>query len=131
MKDTSPTLGSNDPQPPTSTVPVTPTATADTKNTLQTTSNPGVLLDVVQSVTTELMFPVPTPDSLASFLYSNFIIPKLTENKSFFLCQNQFFHQYYHPHLVTFFQLNIGTTCLTFSQLDTLIVTALQLLGFD
>ena len=95
------------------------------------TTTQAVVLDVSSPLLTGLTFPMPTPDELASFICTTIIIPKLTENKSFFLCREQFFHQYYHTHLVSFFQVNIGTTCVSFSQLDTSIVTALHLLGFD
>ena len=102
------------------------TAEADAPTTTQ-----AVVLDVGSPLLTGLTFPMPTPDDLASFICTTFIIPKLTENKSFFLCREQFFHQYYHTHLVSFFQVNIGTTCVSFFQLDTLIVTALHLPGFE
>ena len=95
------------------------------------TATQAVVLDVDSPLLTGFTFPMPTPDELASFICTTFIIPKLTENKSFFLCREQFFHQYYHSHLVSFFQLNIGTTCVSFFQLDTLIVTALHLPGFE
>ena len=90
-----------------------------------------IVLEVKSPYFTGLTFPMPTPHELASIIYSSFIIPKLSENKSFFLCCEQFFHQYYHAHLLSFFKSNIETTCVLFSQLDTLIKSALNLLGFD
>ena len=90
-----------------------------------------VVLEVDLPYLTKLTFPMPMPDVLASFIYSSFIIPKLSENKSFFLCREQFFQEYYHAHLVSFFKFNIGNTCVSFSQLDTLIISALNHLGFD
>ena len=104
----------------------TSTVEADAPKTTQ-----AVVLDVGSPILTGLTFLMPTPDELASFICITFIVPKLTENESFFLCREQFFHQYYYTHLVSFFQVNIGTTCVSFSQLDTLIVTALHVLGFD
>ena len=74
---------------------------------------------------------MPTAEELASFLYSTYIVPKLTENPSFFLCREQFYYKYYHAHLISFFQTNLGTTCISFSQVDTMIFAALHLLGFD
>ena len=74
---------------------------------------------------------MPTAEELASFLYSTYIVPKLTEQPSFFLFREQFYHQYYHAHLVSFFQSNLGTTCISFSQVDSMISAALRLLGFE
>ena len=110
------TPGSSEQVPPMVTEPASPTE---------------VVLEVDSPYLTGLTFPMPTPDELASFIDSSFIIPKLRENKSFFLCREQFFHQYYHAHLLSFFKSNIETTCVSFSQLDTLIISALNLLGFD
>ena len=107
-----------------------PSATSTVKADAPTTTQ-AVVLDVGSPLLTGLTFPMPTPDELASFICTTFIIPKLTYNKSFFLCREQFVHQYYHTHLDSFFQVTIGTTCVSFSKLDTLIVTALHLLGFD
>ena len=106
-----------------------PSATLTVEADAPTTTQ-SVVLDVSSPLLSGLTFPMPTPDELASFVCTTFIIPKLTENKSFFPCREQFFHQYYHTHLVSFFQVNIGTTCISFSQLVSLIVTALHLLGF-
>ena len=44
-----------------------------------------VVLEVDSPYLTGLNFPMPMPDELASFIYSTFIIPKLSENKSFFV----------------------------------------------
>ena len=110
------TPGSSEQVPPMVTKPAAPTE---------------VVLEVESLYLTGLTFPMPTPDELASFIYAFFITPILSENKSFFLCREQFFHQYYHAHLLSFFKSNIGTTCVSFSQLDTLIISALNLLGFD
>ena len=141
LMDTTRTPGSSEQVPLIMTKPVSPsppdpepisqpsassTVEADAPTTTQT-----VVLNVGFPLCTGLNFPMPTPDDLALFICNTFIIPKLTENKSLFLCRKQFFHQYYHTHLVSFCQVNIGTTCVSFSQLDTLIVTALHLLGFD
>ena len=90
------------------------TAEADAPTTTQ-----AVVLDVGSPLLTGLTLSMPTPDELASFICNTFIIPKLTENKPFLLCRDQLFHQYYHTHLVLFFRVNIGTTCVSFSQLDT------------
>ena len=111
--------------------PISQPSASSTVETDAPTTTQAVVLDVGSPLLTGLTFPMPTPDELASFICTTFLIPKLTENKSFFLCREQFFHQYYHTNLVSFFQVNIATTCVSFSQLGTLIVTALHLLGFD
>ena len=90
-----------------------------------------VVLKVDSPYLTGLTFPMPMPDELASFIYYSFIIPKLSENKSFFLCREKFFQEYYHAHLVSFFKYKIENTCLSFSQLDTLIISGLNLFGFE
>ena len=136
--DTTPTEGSSERHPSILTESVPLVAPPDMEPKLQITASQSVqagvqaanqakLLDVGSSLISELTFSMLIPYSLASFIYCNFIIPKLTKNTSFSLCREQFFHQYYHPHLVLFFQLNIGGTCLTFSLLDALIVSALHL----
>ena len=94
-------------------------------------STQPLVLDVNSPLIPSLTFPMPTAEELASFLYSTYIVPKLTENPSFFQCREQFYHKYYHAHLISFFQSNLGTTCISFSQVDTMIFAALRLLGFD
>ena len=68
--------------------------------------------------------------NLASFIYSSIIIPNVSKNKSF-LCREQFFHQYYHAYPLSVFKFNIETTCVSFSQIDTLIISKLNFLGFN
>ena len=46
-----------------------------------------VVLVVDSHILTELTFPMPTPDELASFICTRYIILKLPENKSFILCR--------------------------------------------
>ena len=104
----------------------TSTVKADAPTTTQ-----AVVLDVGSPLLTGHTLPMPTPDELVLFICTTLFIPKLTENKSFFLCREQFKDQYYHTRLVSFFQVNIGTTCVYFFQLETLIVTALHFPGFD
>ena len=91
----------------------------------------AVVLDVNSPMINSLTFPMPSAEELASFLYSTYIVPKLTETPSFFLCREQFYHKYYHAHLISFFQSNLGTTCMSYSQVDTMIFAALHLLGFN
>lgn len=91
----------------------------------------AVVLDVNSPLIPSLTFPMPTAEDLASFLYSTYILPKLTEHSSFIQCREQFYHQYYHTHLTSFFQSNLGSTCISYSQVDTMIIAALRLLGFD
>ena len=102
-----------------------------TEHVIEAASPIEVVLEVESPYLTGLTFPMPTPNDLASFIYSSFILSKLSENKSFFICREQFFHQYYHAHLRSYFKSNIGTTCVSFSQLDTLIISSRNLLGFD
>ena len=94
-------------------------------------STQPLVLDVTSPLIPSLTFPMPTAEELASFLYSTYIVPKLTENPSFFQCREQFYQKYYHAHLISFFQSNLGSTCISFSQVDTMIFAALRLLGFD
>jgi hypothetical protein len=101
-------------------------AVADGQPTTQ-----AVVLDVNSPMIHSITFPMPTAEELASFLYSTYIVPKLTENSSFFLCREQLYHKYYHTHLISFFQSNLGTTCMSYSQVDTMIFAALHLLGFN
>ena len=90
----------------------------------------SVVLDVNSPLIPSLTFPMPTAEELASFLYSTYILPKISENSSFVQCREQLFQQYYHAHLLSFFQSNLGTTCISYSQVDTMILAALRLLGF-
>lgn len=90
-----------------------------------------VVLDANSPLISSLTFPMPTAEELASFLYSNYIVPKLSEYPSFFLCRDQFYNKFYHSQLISFFQSNLGSTCISFSQVDTMIFAALRLLGFD
>ena len=117
------------------TEPVSPPESADiTPNQViadAPTAPQAVVLDVNSPLIPSLSFPMPTAEELASFLYSNYIVPKISEHSSFFLCREQFYHQYYHAHLITFFKSNLGTTCISYSQVDTMILAALHLLGFD
>jgi hypothetical protein len=94
-------------------------------------STQPLVLDVTSPLIPSLTFPMPTSEELASFLYSTYIVPKLTENPSFFQCREQFYQKYYHAHLISFFQSNLKSTCISFSQVDTMIFAALRLLGFD
>ena len=94
-------------------------------------STQPLVLDVTSPLIPSLTFPMPTSEELASFLYSTYIVPKLTENPSFFQCREQFYHQYNHAHLISFCQSNLGSTCISFSQVDTMILAAHRLLGFD
>ena len=115
------------PAPPSNTTnPTNQVVEADGQPTPQ-----SVVLDVNSPMIHSLTFPMPTAEELASFLYSTYIVPKLTESPSFFLCREQFYHKYYHAHLISFFQSNLGTTCMSYSQVDTMIFAALHLLGFN
>ena len=78
------------PSPPDSEPISQPSATLTVEADAPTTTQ-AVVLDVGSPL---LTFPMPTPDELTSFICTTFIIPKLTENKSFFLCREQLFHQY-------------------------------------
>lgn len=89
------------------------------------------VLDASSPLLSSLSFPMPTAEELASFLYSTYIVPKLTEHQSFNVCREQLYQKYYHAHLISFFHSNLGTTCITFTQIDSMISAALRLLGFD
>ena len=88
--DTNPILGSSEQVSLIMTKPVSPsppdpepisfpfatsTVEADAPTTIQ-----AVMLDVVSPRLTGLTFAMATPDELASFICTTFIIPKLTEN---------------------------------------------------
>ena len=60
----------------------------------------SVVLDVNSPLIPSLTFPIPTAEELASFLYSTYIVPKITENYSFVLCREQLFH--HTSHLIRF-----------------------------
>ena len=121
------------PAPPLETAHHTPSQVAvdAAPNQVVAPSTQPLVLDVNSPLIPSLTFPMPTAEELASFLYSTYIVPKLTENPSFFQCREQFYHKYYHAHLISFFQSNLGSTCISFSQVDTMIFAALRLLGFD
>ena len=59
-----------------------------------------VLLMEVGTALKSLLFPIPTPDELATFIWTNYIITKLSDFQSYFLCREQFFHQFYRSNLV-------------------------------
>jgi hypothetical protein len=115
------------PAPPSDTI-TTPNQVAVADEQL---TSPPVVLDVNSPMIHSLTFPMPTAEELASFLYSSYIVPKLTETSSFFQCREQFYQKYYHAHLISFFKSNLGTTCMSYSQVDTMLFAALHLLGFN
>lgn len=136
--DTTRTLAQSKLPFPLLTEPVSPAPPSNTTNpTIQVVEPDGqptpqsVVLDVNSPMIHSLTFPMPTAEDLASFLYSTYIVPKLNESPSFFRCREQFYHKYYHAHLISFFQSNLGTTCMSYSQVDTMIFAALHLLGFN
>ena len=81
-----------------------------------------LVLDANSPLISSLTFPMPTAEELASFLYSNYLAPKLFEYHLFFLCREQFYNKFYYSQLISFFQYNLGSTCISFFQVDTIIL---------
>ena len=55
------------------------------------TATQAVVLNIDLPLFTPLTLPMLTSNELALFICTTFIIPKLTENITFFLCREQFF----------------------------------------
>ena len=135
--DTTRTPVSSEQVPAVVTEPISPPAAeqvTETSNSTQAVASPTtqvVFMDVSTAFYNGLLFPNPSPNELASFIWSNYIIAKLTDNQSLYFCREQFFHQFYQNQLVSFFQATLGTTPVSYSQLDNLIITAIHLFGFN
>ena len=133
--DTTPTPDSSEQVPAVLIEPVSPAAkTQITEVTLS--ANPEepatdqvLFIEIGIDMKTSLLFRIPTSDELATFIWTNYIIHKMSDHQSF-LCREQFLQQFYR-NLVSFFQINLHTTNVSYFQLDNLIIAALHFLGFD
>ena len=92
---------------------------------------PVVFMEASTALCNGLLFPQPYLEELATFIWSNFIITKLDNHQSYFLCRENHFHKFYHDKLVSFLQAHLTTASVSYSQIDNLIITVLNLLCFN
>ena len=81
----------------------------------------------------EAIFAQPNAIELASFIFTNSILPQLSSSSSTLhnQCQESIFHKYYLPQLVTFLQSTLAHGSLSYKDLNSLVCTSLTLLGYN
>ena len=82
----------------------------------------------------EAIFVQPTAEELASFIFTNSILPHLTSASSSPLhnqCQENIFRTYYLPQLISFLQSSLAHRSLSYKEINSLVSSSLTLLGYN
>ena len=82
----------------------------------------------------EAIFVQPNADELASFIFTNSILPHLSSTSTSPFhnqCHENVFRKYYLPQLVTFLQSTLAHGPLSYKDLSSLVAASLNLLGFN
>ena len=91
------TPASSEQVPTVLTEPVSPAAAVQVTETVAPAQvdasllTPVFFMEASTALYNKLLFPMPSPDELVSFILPNFIITKISDHQSFFLCREQFF----------------------------------------
>ena len=113
-----------------------PTEVTVTETVVQAPPPPAfaqVLLDPSEPLPSNAMFPHPSANDLATFMFDKYIIPYFTRTSKcpeLLAFRQDIFRDFYHTQLVSYFQTNLSNSPQSFKDIDTLIVTALRLFGF-